>query len=141
MTSPERLERTRILQALVDAVLSPDAATSALAAFSWDSEDELVELGLDRLGLVLQRHLAGEIDDQQLSAWAEAVNGRDDIGYDGAHDVLVSGVLFELSTPELFGPLHELADHARTRIAAAGRGTSVDVAVPESPPGKVDLDD
>jgi hypothetical protein len=51
----------------------------------------------------LESFLAGVIDAHEIEVWAEAVQGRDDIGMREPDSELLGEALFELSTPELFG--------------------------------------
>lgn len=77
----------------------------ALKAFGWDSEEELVVLTRGHLRNVLQRFLANEIKHTDVEQWADAIEGRDDIGVDEeAHNTLLEAI-FELANPSINGPL------------------------------------
>lgn len=61
--------------------------------------------------------IEGSIDGTGLSAWVEAVQGREDIGLDTGNRDRLADALFKLSTPELFGPIIDLVDEIRERLS------------------------
>ena len=79
-----------------------DEAIAGLRRFPWDSDEELVELEPADLRRVLDRYLAGDLSAEQLEDWANAVEGRDDIGF-RPRDVI--DLIAELANPTLFRPL------------------------------------
>ncbi|MEU1782180.1 hypothetical protein ABZ545_22245 [Streptomyces abikoensis] len=75
----------------------------------------------------LERAVLGLVTPDQLVAWAQAVHFEDRVDIEDAHEDLLTQFLFEVSSPELFGPvtaascerwLHTI----RTSQAAAGEG-------------------
>jgi hypothetical protein len=109
LTAADRLELRR--EALRDLVLlgSPTAsAQHSLTDFAWDS-DELLMLDKQHVLAVLRRFETDELATAEVEAWANAIEMRDDIGYD--RETAVWDVLYELANPTLTEPLtRERAD-------------------------------
>jgi hypothetical protein len=53
-----------------------------LAAFGWDSHQELTTLQPAHVEAVLNRFLSGELSATEVEDWANAIECRDDIGFD-----------------------------------------------------------
>lgn len=105
----DRIELRR--EALRDLALlaSPVASVRhSLTDFAWDS-DELSMLDKQHVLSVLRRFDAGELTGDDVEAWANAIEMRDDIDYD--RETAVWDVLHELANPTLTEPLtRERAD-------------------------------
>ncbi len=54
---------------------------------------------------MLRRFLSGEISDRNVSDWADAVEARDDIGFNEEDEDILTDVIYELANPELTRPL------------------------------------
>lgn len=78
---------------------------AAVREYPYDSEVPLVTLQAEHIRRAMQRYLGGDITAAELEAWAEVVEGRDDIEYFEPHEDEISEALFRLSTPELNSPL------------------------------------
>jgi hypothetical protein len=98
--------RTNQLRKLLDLPDDLDLVAQRLAAFPWDSDEELVTLTTEQAKSVLRRYLDGAIAAKGLVAWAELLEGREDVGFETAD---LRQLLFELANPELEGPLSEVA--------------------------------
>ena len=98
-----------------------------LRQFPWDSPEELTVLTVADVVSALESWVLGDIDDQGLESWAEAIAGRDDVAMETkAADVLTQG-LFELSSSELFGPVASTAPRLLERLRAIpGSGDEAD---------------
>jgi hypothetical protein len=109
MRSPDNesliADRTRALRALVQLQGELGAAITALAPYPWDSVDELVTVTRNDLVRVLRGYLNGELTARDWERWAEALEGRDDIGFDEGSGELIKEFIFESATPEIFEPL------------------------------------
>lgn len=103
--------RTQLLQELVALTRSPRAIVDELASFTWDSTEELVAIRSEDLCAVLGRYLGGELSSDIVEEWANAVEMRDDLGYDSR----VGGVIDELANPVLHRPLSD--ERARKLIS------------------------
>ncbi|MEV8062386.1 hypothetical protein AB0P37_39735 [Streptomyces antimycoticus] len=53
----------------------------------------------------LEKTISGLVTLDQLSAWAQAVHFEDEVNIDEAHEDVLTQFLYEVSTPELFGPV------------------------------------
>ena len=94
-------------------------AIARMNEFSWDS-DELVELTVVDAAASLDRYLAGEAAAEDVNAWADALEGRDDLALEGAHSELLKEFLFEIANPELAEPLTPtFAQHWKDRLHGA----------------------
>ena len=92
-----------ILKRLVE---EPEHATeieAKLLEFGWDHELDLVELNFDHIRNALSKWLDGSLSNEELVAWANAVEGREDLGRPDAENDLINDVLFEISSPEING--------------------------------------
>lgn len=108
--------RAEVLRDLIDFRRPVLEAVAALGSFTWDAPRELVAVTKGHLVAGIQRCLDGTISLEELRAWAEALEGRDDVGYEEGGDELREAV-FELATPALFGEptatLSELLERLR----------------------------
>src|SRR5690606_16861947 len=112
-TDPQRLQA---LDDLVTHRLGVAEARSRLAGYGWD-EDELVDLSRVHVLHVLEEFQAGRMDAAELTAWADAVDSRDDLGREPGAEETVNDVLFVLSSPELMGrPLPGLVPELVARL-------------------------
>ncbi|HEX7492002.1 MAG TPA: hypothetical protein VF337_09905 [Candidatus Limnocylindrales bacterium] len=101
-------ERTReeILRDLVS-LAGPVAPLEAeLREFGWDSDEPLVVLtAADAIG-ALDRFIRDEVTASEIAAWAEALEARDDVGFEPASESTLKDLIFTgLSHPELNGEL------------------------------------
>ena len=78
---------------------------AAVREFPFDSEVPLVTLQAVHIRNALQRYLCGDASAADIEAWADAVEGRDDIEYFEPHEDAISDALFRLSTPLINTPL------------------------------------
>jgi hypothetical protein len=57
------------------------------------------------LQVALQRLLAGRVGAEELTAWANDIEGRDEVRYESGFEKLIATILFEIATPEINRPL------------------------------------
>jgi len=127
------MTRKQLLEALLVSETPTDSLLSALAEFGWDCEEELVLLRCDHVAAMLRRFLSGEISGRNVSDWADAVEGRDDIGFDEGDEEILTDVIYELANPELTRALSsETAaewtcrlESRRERVTEAGSDMSI----------------
>ena len=98
-------ERADVLRDLITLRVPVADATAALARFGWDSDDELVTLTRADVVRVLRGYTDGALTVDDVHAWAEALEGRDDVGREAGFADALTEFLFEAATPELAGPL------------------------------------
>ena len=95
------MNRVDWLKALLNFDRPLEEVTSGLVSFPWDSLEELAILNSDHFIEVLRRYLVGEVGSEQVETWANAIEGREDIGFDQDNRDLVREVLHELANPYL----------------------------------------
>jgi hypothetical protein len=76
-----------------------------LATFGWDSDADLVTLTPDHVRSVLERVASGELRAADAEAWADAIEGREDIGLLDDDRELLEDAIFTLANPALTEPL------------------------------------
>lgn len=84
----------------------------AVQSFPWDSEKELVTLGAAELKTALGRFVNGDLSAGDLEAWANGIEGRDDIEFIPRE---IIDLVTEIANPLLFSPLNE--DTARDLLS------------------------
>jgi hypothetical protein len=98
-------ERTEAVRDLVELRVPPGQAAASLQRFPWDSDVELRTLTRVDAVRALRRYGAGGLSADELEQWAQALEGRDDVGLEDGYEDLLKDFLFELSTPELTEPI------------------------------------
>ncbi|RLC12083.1 MAG: hypothetical protein DRI57_18120 [Deltaproteobacteria bacterium] len=127
------MTRKQLLEALLVSEAPVASLLTALAEFGWDCEEEPVLLRCDHVAAMLRQFLSGEISGRDVSDWADAVEGRDDIGSDEGDEDILTDVIYELANPELTRPLSpetaaEWTFHLgsrRERVTEAGPDMSI----------------
>jgi hypothetical protein len=92
------MDRVSSVIALLDAQRPLPELQAELAAFPWDCEHELASLSSRHIQNVLTRFLEGALSPAQVEAWANAVEGREDVTISPG---LVQDALHELANPQL----------------------------------------
>ncbi|TAJ24233.1 MAG: hypothetical protein EPO68_01775 [Planctomycetota bacterium] len=111
--------RRELLIDLIEARRPTFELRAELSALPWDSP-ALVELRPEHIAAVLMRFVRREWSAQDVEAWADAVECRDDVRYADAPGGLVASALHELSAPEASGGLTEVsARHWLDRFRSA----------------------
>jgi len=64
-----------------------------------------VSFRAESLALALMRFLKSEVNATDLEQWCEALEGNDAIEYEEGHQQVISSILFEVSSPDINGPL------------------------------------
>lgn len=88
---------------------------SQLAMLGWDYTGAPVQLSKDNIASILRRYLAGELSAQEVEAWAECVEGRDDISAAPSEQAHIDTLIYRLANPALTHPL----DHAQAKLMLA----------------------
>ena len=113
-------QRTEALRDLINIRVPVEQAEAALADFGWDSDDDLDVLTRADVIQILQRYQAGELPATDCRRWAEALEGRDDLGFEDGWEDTLKELLLEIATPELTEPLTpEFAHGWERRLAAS----------------------
>jgi hypothetical protein len=105
MSDEELAERTAALRDLIELRLPPMQAARSLARFGWDSSQDLVTLGRTDARRVLDRYASGGLSADDCAQWAEALEAREDVGFEKGHEDRLTSFLFEMANPEINEPL------------------------------------
>lgn len=97
--------RERLLRLLVGGAEPLEEIVANLRQFGWDSDQDLVVLTREHAGAVLDRYLRGEIDSSTVETWANAIEGREDIGYAPSSEDTLAEFVFEIANPDIAGAL------------------------------------
>ena len=80
-------------------------AVARLRSFDWDSAPDLVVLTPTAALHALDRYASADVSAAELAAWADAIEGRDDISFPQPFKSVLKGLIFELANPEIARPL------------------------------------
>jgi hypothetical protein len=112
-------QRTEALRDLINLRVPVEQAEAALADFGWDSDDDLDTLTRADAIEILRRYQAGELTATDCQRWAEALEGRDDLGFEDGWEDTLKELLFEIATPDLAEPLTpEFAHRWASRLSS-----------------------
>jgi hypothetical protein len=95
------MSRINLLQSLVQFDRPLNKVLSDLNQIDWDSEQELVILKRDQIAIILQRYLKGDLQSTEVEDWANAIECREDIGYEEGYEDLLRDLVYELANPLL----------------------------------------
>jgi hypothetical protein len=93
--------RAELLGDLLMAARPIAAIAEELREFGWDSDEELVILDRTHVIAILDDYLAGRREAPEVCSWAEAIEGRDDIGLAEECHTVLKDVIFQLANPGL----------------------------------------
>jgi hypothetical protein len=117
--SESSVDRRRILRSLLELDRPLDAVLGDLAGVAWDSEEELVILQPGHVIDMLNRFKSGRYGTEDVERWANAIEGRDDIGLKDESRALLKEAIFDLANPDLQGALTiEVAERWVERLSA-----------------------
>ena len=109
--------RTQALRDLIEFLAPVDRCIMRLRAFPWDSATELVVLDRADARRVLDGFISQRIDGAHACEWANAIESRDDVGFEPGHDVVLRELIFTLANPDITEPLSvEMAERWRTKL-------------------------
>jgi hypothetical protein len=112
--------RAQALQSLVELRTPLDDAIAELAHFEWDSDEDLATLTRADALRLLDRYLQHTMTADECQRWADALEGRDDLGFETGSEDLIKEFLFQIATPELAEPLtKEFAERWLGRLSKA----------------------
>ena len=93
------MDRETLVSELIGYSREPAQIVASLATYKWDCPTPLAWLAPKDVASVLTRFVNSELSARDVADWANAVEGRDDIGYDPG--ALVGVTLHELANPAL----------------------------------------
>ena len=111
-------ERADVLSDLLRLRVPLNDAVDRVRALPWDSEEALVLLAGEDIRRVLEAYALGGLTSESVLTWANAIEGRDDVGFEVEMESELRDAIFELANPELSGVLtparaNELIDNFR----------------------------
>lgn len=104
-------DRLTLLHTLLDFSAPLRDSLRRLDAQGWDYAGAAATLRKEHIGAVLTRYRAGQLGEPDVEAWANAIEGRDDIDFDVRDERVIGELIFELANPLLTETL------TRTRAA------------------------
>ncbi len=107
MSGIDDQQRRDALVDLVELRVSPREAVAAVKQLPWDSDVELVLLSRANVRELLTRYLQRELSSDDLEAWANAVEGREDLGAVPGDEELLRAFVFETANPVLAEPISD----------------------------------
>lgn len=105
-TKDENDFRKSVLTDLLNLTKDFGRLSVELSNFKWDSE-ELVTLQRTHIRNILKKYLVGEVSADDVIMWANAIESREDIGYETPYEDTIKQVIFELANPEINYKLNE----------------------------------
>jgi hypothetical protein len=114
---PMLADRHEALQDLLSLRQPLPAAIEAVKKYPWDSDVALVTMTRTDALRLLDAFTSGRLTAGECEAWANAVEGRDDIDLEEGAEAVLKDFLFELATPEASRALtHDTAAAWRQRL-------------------------
>ena len=95
------------LEKLLDYSDDLDTISRALKPFGFDFDEPVEVLSYKHVVGVLERYLNGSLTAQHLEDWGNAIEGREDIGYEKGYEDVIGGAIHHLANPLLTEPISE----------------------------------
>lgn len=73
-----------------------------LSQYPWDSEKPLYTINSEDISRVLTRYSQNMLDEEMLEDWANAIEGREDLGFG---EEKIQEIISEIANPVLFGSI------------------------------------
>lgn len=99
-------DREQILEALLTASQPLDRLSNALSNLEWDCERTLVVFSRQHATQVVEKYLFGLMSGDEVVAWANLIESREDIDFELGQEQLLQEFVFELANPEINYPLN-----------------------------------
>ncbi|MER8761483.1 MULTISPECIES: hypothetical protein [unclassified Mesorhizobium] len=84
---------------------APSLFTDMLREFEWDYDGLPYILTRDDVSDILERYIDGKLSSEELEAWADAIELREDIQYEEKNEDWINDVIFTLASTVLNGPI------------------------------------
>jgi hypothetical protein len=101
----EQVGRRLALEDLLGLRTPVHDALRRLGSYPWDSDVALVTFTRSDAERVLAELTEGRVTGELCSEWANALEGRDDVGLEPGSEDLLKDFLFEAANPEITRPL------------------------------------
>ncbi|TIQ16782.1 MAG: hypothetical protein E5X51_33630 [Mesorhizobium sp.] len=83
----------------------PSLFIDMLREFGWDYNGAPYLLTRGDVSNILERYLDGEMNSEELEAWADAIELREDIQYEEENEEWIKDVIYILASTDLNGPI------------------------------------
>jgi len=100
------IDRKLLLKKLIRFDDPVETMPQLLRPFGWDSDTILVILRREDIIFVLDRYLQSGLSALDVEQWANAIEGREDIGYEAGYGSSISATIHTLANPFLTTPLN-----------------------------------
>jgi hypothetical protein len=101
----QHAKRRAALEDLLHLRTTVREATERLSSFGWDSSTDLVTLTPEIARAVAAGVADGRISPNEATAWADAIEAREDVGFPDDSERLLKDFLFSFANPELTEPV------------------------------------
>jgi hypothetical protein len=114
-------ERKEILIDLVQNPHENSILAKELSVYPWDCDETLYIITSEDIRSVLDQFALNIIDEKVLEDWANAVECREDLGYENDE---LDEIIFELANPDISGDsLSAIAGDCQARLPAVAVGS------------------
>lgn len=98
-------ERLSLLRKFLSHEENLDSLQTQLSKFPWDFKGEPLVLNRKAVSETLHRYINGILEDQDVYAWADFLELRDDVQCAQEDEFLLSEIMHELANPDTEGKL------------------------------------
>ncbi len=98
-------DRETLLRSLLALDRPLEEIRSGLSLLGWDSSDDLAFFTKDHALSILRRFLGRSLSANKVEEWANAIEGREDIGFESRYESILRDLIHELANPLLTRPL------------------------------------
>jgi len=95
----------QILESLLNFNQPLNELKKNLKTLPWDNENEIIVLKRIHVIKILERYINKELNSDEISEWANLIEGREDVGFEQNNEDVLKKVIFEMANPEINGPL------------------------------------
>jgi hypothetical protein len=96
-----QMKRIELLNKLIEFEGSVEKIQQQLDQFGWDSVHDLVILRKEHLLKVLSYYVNEKLNSLEVEKWANAIESREDIGFEEDSIDLIKEIIYELANPQL----------------------------------------
>lgn len=98
-------DRITAVKALVEYADSLAVIRDGLYKFSWDDQEDIVEIAAGHIINVLKRYLERALSASNVEEWADLIECREDISFAEDSENWIAETIYELANPSLTGSL------------------------------------
>jgi hypothetical protein len=97
--------RAPLLKRVLAYELPIEPVLESLAELPFDCDEDLVTVSAADIVRIIDRCLSGTLSLQQVTDWADLLEMRDGVGFDGSNPQRISEIISRLANPTLYGDL------------------------------------